>query len=170
MKKIILIIIAIVVFFMSICIKASAQSPYAVFGNNSKMLEAKKEPAPDIYRIGINAPNGAAYYAYFDMNKGLATLRDAEGNTLQQDTISENTKAMFTTIDPHAENYYHLSPYIYCGGNPINAIDPSGMDWYQNNQTLYYTWYDGDGDREGFTHIGGIGSLLGEFESKINNY
>lgn len=49
MKKIITIIIAIVVYFISICIKASAQSPYAVFGDNSKILEAKKEPAPDIY-------------------------------------------------------------------------------------------------------------------------
>jgi hypothetical protein len=43
------------------------------------------------------------------------------------------------------------------------------MDWYQNSQTSYYTWYDGDGAREGFTYIGGVGSLLGEFESKINN-
>lgn len=134
-----------------------------------KCLKQRKNRHLIIYRIGINASDGAAFYAYFDMNKGLATLRDAEGNALQQDTISKNAKAMFTTIDPHAENYYHLSPYVYCGGNPVNAIDPDGMDWYQNNQTLYYTWYDGEGDREGFTHIGGIGSLLGEFESKINN-
>ena len=35
--------------------------------------------------------------------------------------------------------------------------------------TILYTWYDGDGAREGFTYIGGKGSLLGEFESKINN-
>lgn len=77
---------------------------------------------------------------------------------------------MFTTVDPHAESYYHLSPYSYCGGNPINRIDPTGMDWYQNNQTLYYTWYDGDGAREGFTYIGGKGSVLGEeFENILNN-
>jgi hypothetical protein len=56
------------------------------------------------------------------MNKGLATLYDAEGNILRQDSISENTKAMFTTIDLHAESYYHMSPYSYCGGNPVNAI------------------------------------------------
>lgn len=75
----------------------------------------------------------------------------------------------FTTVDPLCEKYYHISPYAYCGGNPVNRIDPTGMDWYQNNQTSYYTWYEGDGSREGFTHIGGVGSLLGEFESKINN-
>jgi len=140
-----------------------------MFGDNSKMLEAKSDPVPSIYRVGVQSTNGVNLYADFDMNKGLATLYDVEGNILRQDSISENTKAMFTTIDPHAESYYHLSPYSYCGGNPVNRIDPTGMDWYQNNQTSYYTWYDGDGAREGFTYIGGVGSLLGEFESKINN-
>ena len=161
-------IITMMLFLMSICIKVYAQSPYAMFGDNSKMLEARRESVPSIYRVGIQSNNGVNLYADFDLNKGLATLYDAEGNILRQDSIGENTKAMFTTIDPHAESYYHLSPYSYCGGNPINRIDPTGMDWYQNNQTSYYTWYDGDGARDGFTHIGGKGSVLGEFESIID--
>ena len=33
-----------------------------------------------------------------------------------------------TTIDPHAENRYYLSPYVWCGNNPINRIDLNGMD------------------------------------------
>ena len=162
-------IFTMIILLISICIKASAQSPYAMFGDNSKMLEAKSEPVPSIYRVGIQSPNGANFYADFDLNKGLATLYDTEGNVLRQDSISENAKAMFTSIDPHAESYYHLSPYSYCGGNPVNRIDPTGMDWYQNNKTSYYTWYDGDGAREGFTYIGGKGSVLGEFESIIDN-
>lgn len=32
----------------------------------------------------------------------------------------------FTTIDPLAEKYYHLSPYAYCANNPVNAVDPDG--------------------------------------------
>ena len=34
----------------------------------------------------------------------------------------------FTTIDPLTEKYYKLNPYAYCGDNPVNAIDPDGMD------------------------------------------
>jgi hypothetical protein len=34
----------------------------------------------------------------------------------------------FTSVDPHAEKYYSVSPYAYCKGNPVNAIDPNGMD------------------------------------------
>jgi RHS repeat-associated protein len=32
------------------------------------------------------------------------------------------------TVDPLAENYYSISPYAYCGGNPVNAVDPDGKD------------------------------------------
>jgi len=34
----------------------------------------------------------------------------------------------FTSIDPHAEKYYSISPYSYCAGNPINRIDIDGRD------------------------------------------
>ena len=34
----------------------------------------------------------------------------------------------FTAIDPLTEKYYKLNPYAYCGDNPVNAIDPDGMD------------------------------------------
>ncbi len=32
----------------------------------------------------------------------------------------------FTTMDPMAEKYYSISPYAYCGGNPIRYIDIHG--------------------------------------------
>jgi RHS repeat-associated protein len=33
-----------------------------------------------------------------------------------------------TTIDPHAENYYSLSPYSFLGNNPLFFTDPTGKD------------------------------------------
>ena len=39
------------------------------------------------------------------------------------------------TMDAHAENYYHISPYAWCGNNFVNAFDPDGRDWFQNNET-----------------------------------
>ena len=33
---------------------------------------------------------------------------------------------VFTTTDPMAEKYYHLSPYAYCANNPVKYIDKEG--------------------------------------------
>ena len=33
-------------------------------------------------------------------------------------------------IDPLAEKYYNVSPYVYCHNNPISRIDPDGRDDY----------------------------------------
>jgi len=41
-----------------------------------------------------------------------------------------NDAVVIPTPDPLSEKYYSTSPYSYCGGNPINAIDPDGMDIY----------------------------------------
>ena len=45
----------------------------------------------------------------------------------------------FTTIDPMAEKYYGVSPYVYCHNNPFNTVDPDGRDDYytQNGEFLF---------------------------------
>ena len=40
------------------------------------------------------------------------------------------TDACWTTMDPLCEKYYHISPYSYCAGNPVNLVDPDGRDWF----------------------------------------
>jgi RHS repeat-associated protein len=47
------------------------------------------------------------------------------------------TITRFTTIDPHAEKYYSISPYVYCANNPVIYVDPTGMDWYTDNDGNY---------------------------------
>jgi len=50
----------------------------------------------------------------------------------------------FHTLDPHAEDYLEWTPYNYVGNNPINLIDPNGMDWYDIDGTI--NWKDQEGD------------------------
>jgi RHS repeat-associated protein len=77
--------------------------------------------------------------------------------------------AQFGTGDPMMEKYYGWSIRNYCGDNPMKFIDPTGTDWYQNNENKYYTWFEGKGDIKGYTHIGDMGSVLGEYEKAIDN-
>ena len=37
-------------------------------------------------------------------------------------------RGQFTSLDPLCEKYYGYSPYSFCAGNPVNFIDPTGMD------------------------------------------
>ena len=50
----------------------------------------------------------------------------------------------WTSPDPLCEKHYHLSPYVFCLNNPINAIDLNGdsawsikRDWEANDQKLF---------------------------------
>lgn len=51
------------------------------------------------------------------------------------------------SIDPKAESFYHISPYTYCAGDPVNLVDPDGRDWYsiittddKNNEITNYKY------------------------------
>ena len=39
------------------------------------------------------------------------------------------TLGRFTSVDPMAEKYYSVSPYVYCGNNPVMLVDVNGKEW-----------------------------------------
>lgn len=43
------------------------------------------------------------------------------------------------SIDPMSEKYYHLSPYLWCAGNPIRFIDNDGkkLRFAQNSTSIF---------------------------------
>ena len=58
----------------------------------------------------------------------------------------------FMTVDPLAEKYYSISPYAYCAGNPVNRIDPDGMDWYTSIDGKTTYWQAGNKKVDGYTN------------------
>ena len=52
----------------------------------------------------------------------------AFGNSNIYDSFArfQNTYGRFMSIDPKAESFYHISPYTYCAGDPVNLVDPNG--------------------------------------------
>ncbi len=39
--------------------------------------------------------------------------------------------SFWLSVDPLAEKYPNMSPYIYCANNPVRYIDPDGRDWVE---------------------------------------
>ena len=89
--------------------------------------------------------------------------------------------AQFTQMDPLCELYPHLSQYAYCAGNPVNAVDPSGMnpifnrkgillgvdDWGMQGDALFFDMDKKDfslkySHEEALKLDLGIGSLIDE--------
>ena len=77
---------------------------------------------------------------------------------------------IFTTVDPSSERYYSTSPYVCCGGNPINRIDPTGADWYKDSDGNYH-WAERGGDiAEGWTWVGSSVSIEISKNRYVNYY
>ena len=133
--------------------------------SSSGTVEQVNHYFPYGYLFGESTNSGTQKYKYndkeFDMTHGLHWYDYGARHY-------DPCLMRFTTMDPMCEKYYNISPYAYCGNNPVNAVDPSGMDWYQNEENQYYTWFSGNEKHQGYTHIGKKGTLLGEFEGHIN--
>ncbi|THG53373.1 RHS repeat-associated core domain-containing protein, partial [Bacteroides faecichinchillae] len=61
-------------------------------------------------------------------------------------------------IDPKCEKYNYLSPYVYCNNGPIDKIDPTGEDWYRDNNGNL-RWVEGSEEIEGCERLGSSVSI-----------
>ncbi len=91
------------------------------------------------------------YYPYGELMADISTSPDAQqfkygGKELDRSfgldlydfhARQQDAKlGRFNSIDPLAEKYYSISPYAYCGGDPINLIDPTGCDWRYTKDSI----------------------------------
>lgn len=60
----------------------------------------------------------------------------------------DNAVPGFTSSDPLAERHPDESPYLYCGNNPVNRVDSTGMDYFSGNGATIYIPNNHDGTYE----------------------
>ena len=140
--------------FLEIFIYNDAQTP--VFFDNM-MATQSVSPVKEVN----------AYYPFGVLNPALGTIAPPEAYNAYKYSAKEletylnlgwldfharpydPTIGRTPTPDPHAENFYAWSSYSMFGNNPINNIDPTGMDWYVFNGNE-----EEDEDDEEYKYVG----------------
>lgn len=67
--------------------------------------------------------------------------KNSDENTVYyfKEPKNDNYRIAFNIVDPHSSNSPTTSPYSYCDGDPINNIDPTGMDYWSTNDITLIT-------------------------------
>ena len=56
--------------------------------------------------------------------------------------LYDSRTGLFVSIDPQAGSYLGTYPYTYCGGDPMNGVDPTGEDYWSTSDpnVIYDLW------------------------------
>ena len=110
-------------------------------GNVRYATDAGKtfEQSTDYFPFGLahsTTPTGLAKNKYLYNSKELQT--ELGFNLLDYHArFYDATIGILDQIDPMVEKYAGLSPYAYCGNNPISKIDPDGKYWLNASDKEY---------------------------------
>ena len=98
-------------------------------GNNVAVADStgRVEQRTDYYPYGTQWANSATHPFLYSGKEWLAAhgLNEYDFDARRYAPLIPR----FTTLDPLCEKRPWESPYLYCGANPVNAIDPTGLEW-----------------------------------------
>ena len=133
-----------ITFLMYFVLNAKAQTPFDLF-------------APDVSRPMLQ----------LEPETLTDTVSGKTISNLQKEQIKDDIRK-WLSVDPLADKYPNISPYAYCGWNPINAIDPDGTSVnVVNNYDGTYTTFSGTIDNDlGVYVVDQSGERTGEIISQ----
>ena len=104
----------------------------------------------DYYPFGTRHPNGLTTLSGNRWRFSGKEEQDAAFGVPYSDFGARlYDRTAWTAIDPLAEKYYAVSPYVYCNNNPILRLDLDGLtDWKVFRQGAY-------------SFVGGVASAIG---------
>ena len=99
----------------------------AIINGNGRLLEEN-----DYYAFGHRHPRSEQAQSSANRFKYNGKELQTVGGLGYLDygaRLYDQSLGRWFTTDPLSEKYYGLSPYVYCGNNPLNMIDLDGRVW-----------------------------------------
>jgi RHS repeat-associated protein len=89
----------------------------------------------DYYPSGtlIHTSSGGTLQPYKYIGKELDRTAGIDHYDFGARIMDPTVGGRFTSMDPMAGKYYYISPYVYCGGDPVGNIDDDGRDYWSTN-------------------------------------
>jgi RHS repeat-associated protein len=114
-------------------------------GTTSYLTDANGQP----YQMFMNMPFGESLIEQHSLTEDYETPFKFNGKELDSETglyyygarYYDPRTSIWLSVDPLAEKYPNVNPYVYCVQNPVNLVDPDGMqvdDWVKNGNQ--WTW------------------------------
>ena len=122
----------IILFTACICMCATAQTPYDSFAPETSRPILDMEALSEMHTLSHQSPDTMLCALVIDTSQEQMFLIDvSDGEIIAYAPITDDIRK-WMSVDPLADKYPNISPYAYCGWNPINAIDPDGRFSMEN--------------------------------------
>lgn len=145
---------------------------FVILAKEVKQNNKRGRLNPPVYK---SLPQTRTKYVRFSLFAFTGKERDEETgySYFGARYMGHELMTMWLSVDPMADKYPNISPYVYCVWNPVRLVDPDRNDWYVpkgQSTPIFDKNVTSNNCPEGATYIGKTAHWFGQTENDMQYY